>query len=397
LPPVLRRWTLVALCLLGACSGGADHPTPDAAPRPLPVGDIRVPAKIRNLYLRAVRGDQFVSIRPNFTDATAGELSVTHSIYRTWSPGSAGVETLPAPPIGQRFAVEGLGADDDGFVVWGERCDDHPPGDEVSCSPGTPLSYRLDPDAQQWHPLAIPARLARSRHFTLSLRRSGAGMEADVQESPDGPRHALVLVGDRWEDRGSFHGAVDDMCATRDAIYTFSQTGATMLRPLTDETTTTVIREVRPGRPPKAVALPQVSKRFNGAGVRLACDAHAAYLSSADGLLGARAELTIYRYAGGRWAVRSRAEVDPAQVVGAVLSEPTGVAYVWATQTSTPAVGSEAFAASATRPLRRVAFTRDVESALVDGTSGRVLAFSGQGEGMSEPDAPLGEVRPVFR
>jgi hypothetical protein len=84
-------------------------------------------------------------------------------------------------------------------------------------------------------------------------------------------------------------------------------------------------------------------------------------------------------------------------VVGAVLSEPTGVAYVWATQTSTPAVGSEAFAASATRPLRRVAFTRDVESALVDGTSGRVLAFSGQGEGMSEPDAPLGEVRPVFR
>ena len=257
------------------------------------------------------------------------------------------------------------------------------------------MLFRLDPARRIWERLVVPPDLHSEAVGYGSLWRSGAGIVLTVAIGrEDDPARVYVLERDRWRDAGPTDPRSYDSCVTRDAIYSIQQSGANVLRPALDETTTTVIRRRdRSGGSVVELDPPPVSKRFNGITARLGCDASTAFVTSAEPSGDLPGRLTVHRWAGDRWVVHGRVDLGQVMPRAKVVSGPNGAAFGWVPQGAGPAT-AVLVVAHADRPLRSVRFPGTFTTFLPVGGTAQVLGVDTIRRGAERP--PM-QARPLPR
>lgn len=202
-------------------------------------------------------------------------------------------------------------ADRDGFVVTGVACAEAYafPLDDRSCTPGTPVAFRLDGAAGTWTALPFPGGTAAPLLRTwLADGADGTVVAITTSERPPGDRRVdrvAVLTGDRWRDIGELAPGriVARPCVTADTVFVLSQAEggpAPAALPATPDAATApsgLVLRAMPldGGAVADMPLPALDGSYGSVGSTLACDRAGPYVTSSSAHPGESLELLALR------------------------------------------------------------------------------------------------------
>jgi hypothetical protein len=319
---MVRRLLGFALLLglvVPACTDDGDDPRAAMPAVRFPAGEHPAPRQVTTRDKQAASGRWVLGADSVHVREAGGEVGVTAPVYRLWRPGWEAARAIEPPLADDEFSPLGLAGDEDGFVAWGNRCTEPPPGEFKPCSPSTPLSYRFDPGTRRWSELDVPDDVAALREIgAVDVASSGGGTLAHIQTRG----RLLLLRGDTWFDLGSASGDPASVCVTGDDVFTFEQFGASVPSP---DLATVIRRRALDRNMPVELPLPSDATE-DGALLRIACDRDTVYLASTS-VLG---RLQVRRWAGSRWeSLAMTVDVAGLEATGEPVSTQQGIAFLW--------------------------------------------------------------------
>lgn len=225
---------------------------------------------------------------------------------------SGKAEPIPAPESGGPVYILGATADQEGFIVVGQRCTDggRLPLDDWLCAPGSGTAFRLDLDApHEWREIPFPesapslANVATTFQPIVGTTPAGQAFVA-VRSGVSGPTPKLVriltLEGEVWKPIAEFPDArVVEACASSEAFFVLTSGTSVQTNESASSTEFTLHEVPITGGGPSEVSLPDVDTSMGGVAVAMACDRSGPYLTSSKPNL--ESPMSVLALRGGKW------------------------------------------------------------------------------------------------